>query len=192
MAGQDENVGALTWWRCEPRRLERDRMEITEMFPDLEWREEGAGSWIGRLPRWPFSRPEPDGLSDLIGAEGLRVEVAYRHAYPMVPPAIYPIDPQPDVLMLTDHRWHVNGDGSLCLMQADATWTGRESVVDLLLKAAGWRVEYALMKAGVIDAMTLHGIVEDDGSDELVAVAAHLEPRAGTGEEAALTEETTP
>jgi hypothetical protein len=73
------------------------------------------------------------------------------------------------------------GDGSLCLLQDDAAWTGRDSVVDLLLKAAGWRVEYALMRAGVIEAMTLRGIVDDDQLDHLVTPAAELRTAAAGG-----------
>jgi hypothetical protein len=90
----------------------------------------------------------------------------------MVAPLIRPLDPEPGLLERTNHKWHVMGDGSLCLLQDDAAWTGRESIVGLLLKAAGWRVEYALMKADLIDAMTLRGIVDDDQLDHLVALAA--------------------
>jgi hypothetical protein len=167
----NQNDARVTWWQCEPRRLARDRAEVAEHFGDLKWLGAGAGGWRGRLPRWPFARPAPVGLVDLIGESGLLVGVEYGHAYPMVPPLIHPLDPEPDVMERTDHRWHVSGDGSLCLLQDDAAWTGRGSVVDLLLKAAGWRVEYALMKAGVIEAMTERGIVEDDQYDRLIAAA---------------------
>jgi hypothetical protein len=61
------------------------------------------------------------------------------------------------------------GDGSLCLFQDDAAWTGRDSVVDLLLKAAGWRVEFELMRRGVIEAMTVNGIVDHPQLDHLLA-----------------------
>jgi hypothetical protein len=162
----------VTWWQCEPRRLARDRAEISERFPGLERHGRGAGAWVGRLHRWPFARSEPPRLVDLIGFDGLKVEVEYGHAYPMVAPLIRPLDPEPGLLERTNHKWHVMGDGSLCLLQDDAAWTGRESIVGLLLKAAGWRVEYALMKADLIDAMTLRGIVDDDQLDHLVALAA--------------------
>ncbi len=166
-----DDDGAVTWWQCEPRRLARDQAEIGERFPGLQWFDPGAGGWIGRLPRWPFDRPEPAELPMLVGDEGLEVALLYGHAYPMVAPALYPQDPEPGIAQRTDHKWHVNGNGSLCLLQDDATWNGRGSVLDLLLKAAGWRVEYALMTAGVIEAMTLHGIVDDAQSDHLIAVA---------------------
>ncbi|MEV4348902.1 hypothetical protein AB0J83_30970 [Actinoplanes sp. NPDC049596] len=167
-----DDGGAVSWWQCEPRRLALDRAEISERFPGLKWVDLAAGGWVGRLPRWPFDRPEPAGLRALIGEEGVDVTLVYKHAYPMVAPLIYPTDPEPGIVERTDHKWHVNGDGSLCLLQDDATWNGRVSVTDLLLKAAAWRVEYALMKAGVIEAMTLRGIVDDEQSDHLVAVAA--------------------
>jgi hypothetical protein len=165
------HTGPATWWRCEPRRLARDRAEIAELFPDLEWRDVGAGLWVGRLPRWPFSRPEPAGLADLVGDLGLDVAVEYGHAYPMVAPSIHPMDIEVGFLERTDQRWHVMGDSSLCLLQSHAEWDPRGSIVDLLLKAAGWRVEYALMKTGVIEAMTINGIVVDDQIDHLIATA---------------------
>ncbi len=100
------------------------------------------------------------------------VVVEYGHAYPMVPPAVFPLDPQSEPLERTQNRFHVLGDGSLCLLQDDAAWTGRSSITDLLLKAAGWRVEYALIKTGVIEAMSLCGIVDDDQFDHLIVQAA--------------------
>ncbi|WP_233226336.1 hypothetical protein [Amycolatopsis sp. CA-126428] len=104
------------------------------------------------------------------------VEVKYGHAYPMVPPAIYPLDPVPEPVEYTQARFHVMGDGSLCLLQDAATWTGRDSITDLLLKAAGWRIEYTLLKAGVIEAMTINGIVTDASHDHLIDEALAQSP----------------
>lgn len=162
----------VTWWQCEPRRLARDQAEIRDRFPGLEWRAGGAGGWFGRLPRWPFARQEPAGLVETVGEQGLQIAVVYGHAYPMVPPAIFPLDPEPGLSTRTDQRWHVMGDGSLCLFQDAATWTGRDSVVELLLKAAGWRVEFELMRRGTIEAMTINGVVEDSQFDHLLAEIA--------------------
>ncbi len=106
------------------------------------------------------------------------VTVNYGHAYPMVPPAIYPLDPAPEPIEYTQARFHVMGDGSLCLLQDAAAWTGRDSIVDLLLKAAGWRVEYALLRADVIEAMTVNGIVTDASQDHLIAQALEQASRA--------------
>ncbi|WP_416972219.1 hypothetical protein [Streptomyces sp. 4F14] len=157
----------ISWWACEPRRLHRDREEITTRFPGLAWNNEGAGSWEGTLPRWPFDRPEPEHLTDWIGDEGLLLRVEYSQAYPMVAPRLVPLHPLPAPYEWTQHRWHVNGDATLCLLRDDI-WTGRESVVDLLLKAAGWRVEYALVKSGVIEQMSANGIVDDPCFDHFL------------------------
>ncbi|MGW6489331.1 hypothetical protein [Streptomyces sp. NPDC055056] len=157
----------ISWWACEPRRLHRDQEEITTRFPGLAWNAEGAGSWEGRLPRWPFDRPEPERLADWTGSDGLLLRIEYSQAYPMVVPRLVPLDPLPELDEWTQHRWHVNGDASLCLLRDDI-WTGRESVVDLLLKAAAWRVEYALMKAGAIEQMSANGIVDDHCFDDFL------------------------
>ena len=158
----------INWWECEPRRLRRDQEEIPACFPHLVFSSEGAGGWQGTLPRWPFDRPEPACLTDWIGESGLQLRMEYGQAYPMVAPRIFALDPVPEPREWTQHRWHVNGDGSLCLLRDDV-WTGRESVVDLLLKAAGWRVEYALMKHQMIEQMTGCGIVTDDRFDHFLA-----------------------
>ncbi len=34
--------------------------------------------------------------------------------------------------------------------------------MDLLRKAVGWRIEYALLKTGALQEMTMAGIVRDD------------------------------
>ncbi|MEU8422131.1 hypothetical protein AB0C15_14775 [Micromonospora sp. NPDC048835] len=115
----------------------------------------------------------------------MQIVVVYGHAYPMVPPAIFPLDPEPPVSARTDQRWHVMGDGSLCLFQDDATWTGRDSLVELLLKAAGWRVEFELMSRGVIEAMTINGIVEDSHFDRLLAELAAASTQEGATTSAA-------
>ncbi|MEU3571253.1 hypothetical protein AB0E96_22945 [Kitasatospora sp. NPDC036755] len=158
----------VPWWDAEPQRLRRDQEEITGQFPELDWNPEGAGAWEGILPRWPFTRPEPPALQAWF-PEGLRVRLSYFQAHPMVAPLIYPLDPEPLAVEWTQEKWHVNGDGSLCLLREDSAWTGRESVTDLLLKAAAWRVEYALVKLGGIEQMTLHGIVDDAQHDHLLA-----------------------
>jgi hypothetical protein len=165
-----------TWWECEPRRLARDLAEVSARFPELAFFDAGAGGWRGRLPSWPFDRPAPDGLDTLLGGQGLLLELRYGHAYPVVPPAIYPGEPEPAWHTRTQARWHVMGDGSLCLLQADAQWSPRDSVAELLLKTAGWHVEYALLEAGVMDAMTVAGIVSDDSRDALIGAALTTTP----------------
>ena len=166
------DIAPINWWDAEPARFARDRDEVAARFPGLTWTPSGAGRWVGRLPMWPLERPEPHGLSRLLGGAGLEVVIAYRQGYPMVPPRIYPVDPQPEPVECTQHRWHVNGDGSLCQFQTDTVWDPRDSICDLILKAAAWRVEYALMKAGVREWMTLHGIVSDPALDNLVIIAS--------------------
>ncbi|MGJ9372560.1 hypothetical protein [Nesterenkonia sp. CF4.4] len=157
------------WWLYDENRLEADVAEITTHFPDLEpFSEEGpGGGWFGRLPLWPFHRPAPVDFSD--DTAGLGIVLAFPPSYPMAMPRILPIDPEPEFMERTQHRWHVNGDGSLCLLQAQRAWTGRETVTDLLLKAAGWRLEYQLVREGVYPGMSATGIVTDTSRDGAIA-----------------------
>ncbi|BDD77206.1 hypothetical protein B0E38_07230 [Streptomyces sp. 111WW2] len=82
------------------------------------------------------------------------------------------LGPLPEPFERTQHRWQVNGDAGLCLLR-DAIWTSPESGADLLLKAAGWRIEYALMKHQTIDQMTGSGIVSDHRLDHFLAHPRH-------------------
>ena len=169
-------VAEVLWMEDEPERLGRDRHEVEEFAPDLRFVEARSpqflhGGWIGRLPLWPFERPEPAGLRDLL-QKGLEVAVAYSAAHPIVPPSVYPLTPEPAIEERTQAIWHVAPDGSLCLLQSQGQWQPAASIIDLLLKAAGWHVEYALMQAAVIEKMTECGIVSDDSSDALIALAA--------------------
>jgi hypothetical protein len=169
----------IFWPDAEPEILERDLADISSFAAGLTYEPptvEGGrvvhhGRWIGRLPVWPFDRPRPERLQNLV-PEGASVVMSYSAAHPVLPPRITVIDPEPELEERTQHRWHVAPGGSLCLLQTEGDWKPETSPVELLLKAAGWRIEYALMKAGVVDSMTTNGIVSDPTRDHLVVEAA--------------------
>ncbi len=142
-------------------------------MPGLSWTEANGGSWRGELPVWPFDRSAPDGLA-IVVPRGLVADVIPGPAYPAHYPTIYPLDPEPSLHVRTDHKWHVLPDGGLCLLQAAVDWQPKDSILELLLKACAWRVEYALMKLGLIEQMTEAGIVSDPVHDHLVPQAAQL------------------
>lgn len=164
----------VPWWEAEPSRLRRDREEVSAAFPDLAFVEDGQAGWQGRLPLWPFDRPEPARLDRLTGGQGLEFELMYGAAYPLVYPWIFPLAPEPLPFELTQTRWHVLGNGALCLFQTQQDWDPASTVVELLRKAAGWRIEYALLKTGALQDMTMAGIVRDESVDHLVATAADM------------------
>lgn len=176
------------WHDAEPDRLQRDVAEVSRFAPDLvftAWPGAGPddihhGVWSGRLPIWPFGRPEPPGLTDLVD-EGLLCDVYCSAAHPMLPPRVFPIDPEPKVIERSQHTWHVAPDGSLCLMQTLGDWQPETSIVELIEKACGWRIEYALMKAGAIETMSLTGIVSNNSFDHLVATAKISAGAANSG-----------
>lgn len=178
------DLAPILWMDAEPARLPRDRDEIAAFAPNLQYVAPDSecgesilhGGWVGELPRWPFDREEPAALVDLVGEHGVTVAMLYPAAYPMVPPILYPADPEPSLLEQTQAAWHVAPGGSLCLLQSVGAWQPESSVTELLAKAAGWRVEYALMKAGVIAQMSTNGIVSDSSSDHLIAEAVRLAP----------------
>jgi len=164
----------VLWTASAPGRLERDQDEIRAFAPLLEYQspaDEGLthGGWIGELPRWPFERTQPEALDELLGDDELRVLVTYSAAHPVVPPVIHSLYPEPTIWEQTQSAWHVAPGGSLCLLQSDGDWQPEASLTELLSKASGWRIEFALMKAGVIDRMSVNGIVSDSSYDHLIA-----------------------
>lgn len=87
----------------------------------------------------------------------------------MVPPDLYPLDPDVPAHRRTMNRWHVNGDGSLCLMQAADDWQPTDTAADLVAKASGWFIEYLLVDGGDLDAMTQRGVYLNTEIDALLA-----------------------
>lgn len=167
----------IPWWAAHPARLAAEMEAMTAVAPDLVWSDEVAsgvpgGGWRGACPIWPFDRPEPAGLDLYVDGRSFQIEVRCSPAHPVAVPAIYPVDPVPDLSVRTRQAWHVMGDGSLCLVQHALDWTGRDLVCDLVRKAAGWFLEYLLLTDRRADAMTVAGIVDDDCRDNLLAPLA--------------------
>ncbi|EAX1138050.1 hypothetical protein AAT30_25245, partial [Salmonella enterica] len=104
-----------------------------------------------------------------VNGAGCEVVLEYPAAYPMIEPTIHPLSPVPEIYERTQATWHVLPTGALCLLQSTGAWIPEASVTELLLKAAGWRLEYALMKIGAIERMSEAGIVSDASHDYLLA-----------------------
>jgi hypothetical protein len=159
----------IPWTEVEPSALARECSAVPAIAPDLEWFEhDGAFGWRGVAPVWPFDRPAPEHLMDYVGDRRFRILVVYSAAHPAAPPKIYPVDPEPEPLTRTQHRWHVNGDGSLCLLQSADDWQPTASAAELIVKAAGWFLEYLLMVDMRIEEMTTSGISTDLVHDDLL------------------------
>ena len=127
----------VSWVAAEPVVLERESRLMSAVAPSLEWLSDSpSGGWRGLLPLWPFARPEPPGLAAFLGGRQFEVLVVYLESFPMAEPRIYPLDPVPDLAHRSLHSWHLNGDGSLCLLRQASDWdgTGSASEMDLLLR----------------------------------------------------------
>lgn len=161
-------IKPVTWWDALPNRLEWELETMAAAAPGLTW-DGHAGVWEGVVPLWPFERPAPHGLGDFVGSRRLSVAVVPLEAHPAVPPRFLPLDPAPGFHERTQHRWHVNGDGTICMFQQAVEWTGQEPCAALVPKASGWFLEFLLMKAGLIDAMSEAGIADDPTYDALFA-----------------------
>jgi hypothetical protein len=149
--------------------LERERVAMAEHAPEMEWVEEGAGRWEGHAPEWPFPRDRPDpGLTRLLAGARLQLRVEYVQAHPAVAPVLVPLSPIPPRERRLRHDWHINGDGTLCLLAADILWRPDDTAADLVLKASGWIIEYRLKERGRIKSMSDTGLYDDASLDAVI------------------------
>lgn len=142
---------------------------MAPVAPHLAWT---GTHWAGTLPLWPMERPEPLSLRNYVGSRRFNVEVHYYDSFPMIAPRFVPTDPEPPLSVRTMSRWHVLGDGALCLFQNFTDWDPHCTAADLIPKAAGWFLEYLLLEDGHIDAMTDTGIASSPRLDGLFSAAA--------------------
>ena len=166
----------IAWAEVEPEVLKRERDEMERYAPDmvfaddLIWRDDRrALGWVGQAPAWGGDRDKPVGVDELLGGRRLRLIVVYTEAFPLVPARLLPTDPEVPPERRTMHKWHVNGDGSLCLMQSALDWSPSDTAADLVRKASGWFVEYLLVEAGKAESMTERGIFDDRSLDSAIA-----------------------
>lgn len=167
----------MRWFDVHPDRLTRE-LDAMSAYPTLEWdasrtgsADDHGGCWSGLVPEWPFERPRPPDLDAFLAGAHLEAVIVCLQAHPAVKPRVYPIGPQPDPRVRTWNRWHVAGDGSLCLSQRAYDWDGSETAASLVPKAAGWFLEYLLLERGHVESMTEVGIVVDDSLDHLFTSA---------------------
>jgi hypothetical protein len=164
-----------SWIEAEPGLLDREQSEMAKYAPEMSWREDleyrmrPVVGWVGNAPIWGAERAKPAGVDELLAGQQLELAVFYREGFPMAPPALSPLVPDVPIARRTLHRWHVNGDGTLCLMQRADDWAPTDTAADLVLKASGWFIEYLLVEGGHREAMTERGIFEDTAVDEVLA-----------------------
>jgi hypothetical protein len=164
-----------SWVVAEPLIVGREKAEMADHAPDMVWRDDlewlggrPACGWEGSAPAWAADRAKPTGVHELLAGRRLNLLVIYPEAFPSVPPSLFPVDPDVPLDRRTQHRWHVNGDGSICLMQAAGDWHPMNSAADLVRKAAGWFIEYLLMQAGEIEDMSERGLFDEESLDEII------------------------
>jgi hypothetical protein len=137
--------------------------------PDMHWLEIGSvGGWKGLAPEWPIPRPRPGGLDSLLLGRRLELSVEYLQAHPAVAPTLNPLNPIPPRERRFAHAWHLNGDGTLCLLSRASDWRLSDTAADLVVKASGWFIEYLLKERGLISAISDTGLYDDDRYDALL------------------------
>lgn len=164
-----------SWIDAEAGLLKREQAEMAKHAPEMTWRDDleylmrPVVGWVGKAPAWSADRWKPPGVDELLAGRQLELAVFYPEGFPMAPPALFPIDPEVPIEHRTLRRWHVNGDGTLCLVQRADDWQPTDTAADLVRKASGWFIEYLLVEGGHREAMTERGIFEDTAVDEVLA-----------------------
>jgi hypothetical protein len=166
----------ISWTQSDPEHLLAEREQVGALAPELRWTEElsyrereGLAGFEGPLPAWCAPRPEPPGIAELLAGARLTLRCIYTQATPMIPPAIFPLELEIPLGRRTDHAWHLNGDGSLCLLRGAGDWCPGETAVPLLIKASCWFIEYRLKDRGLIEKMSESGIAADESFDPTLA-----------------------
>jgi len=166
---------AISWWEAEPDVAAREKDAMARHAPDMQWAEDlvwrggrRTVGWRGKAPSWGADRPKPLGVDELLAERRLDLLVVYPEAFPVIPASLFSLDPDPPMNRRTLHRWHINGDGSLCLMQSAEDWHLTDTAADLVRKASGWFIEYLLVEAGKLEAMTESGIFEATIADSVI------------------------
>lgn len=143
--------------------------------PQMVWQDEIVGpdgktrtGWEGFAPTWGGDRSRPPGVDGLLAGRKLRLKVIYREAFPTVPPTLVPVDPDPPMERRTQHYWHINPNGSLCLFRRADDWKQTDTAAALVCKASGWFIEYLLVEAGEMDGMTVSGVYSSTGIDPIL------------------------
>ena len=173
MRRRDSGLPRVSWQEAELQRLLREREEMSRCCPDMVWRHDArAGGWEGLAPEWPMPRARPAGLENLLSGRRLRLRVDYSPAFPMVEPRLWPLEPEPPRERRLRHPWHLNADGSLCLLEQAWDWDPSATAADLVVKASGWFIEYRLMEAGRITEMSERGIYVDASLDPVIETFA--------------------
>lgn len=161
------SVESRTWWEDDPARLKQEFSDVQDIAPLMTWTEEGAGRFEGPLPLWPFSRAAPGDISELLDPFVVRVE--YGHAFPAAPPEILPLVPRPVATLRGFTQFHILPSGRLCLLRDADQWSPWSRTSEMLLKASGWAIEFALLAQGAIPQMSVSGIVNNATYDELIS-----------------------
>ncbi len=155
-----------TWDEVLPNRLVWELAQMKRVAPELSWSDSDK-EWSGLAPVWPFDRPRPPKLCAFLNGDRFKLKIVPSPAHPAVPPKIWPVEPRTEFVHRSDTAWHTIGDGSLCVVREYYTWTGVEACAALVPTAAGWFLEFLLRTAGVINAMTAHGIETSAELDDL-------------------------
>jgi hypothetical protein len=165
---EDLRSAAISWWQDDPLRLQSELAAMHAVAPDLIWRREGSGRWVGDVPLWPFGRRKPPNLEAFVGHKPLAAKIVPGHAYPMVEPLVWPQDISVPAIALGWTNWHLLPSGALCLLQDTTSWNPSAQAADLIEKVSGWYIEYHLMQKGYITQMTECGIANDDSLDRFI------------------------
>ncbi|HEY5989074.1 MAG TPA: hypothetical protein VIV12_22245 [Streptosporangiaceae bacterium] len=176
-------AAALPWWHDDPARLDRERAAMFAVAPNLVWRFESSGRWVGHVPLWPISRRQPSGVAALVGHRAFAVKIVCGPAYPMIEPLVWPTEIKPPLSALGWTEWHLLPSAALCLLRDKTSWDPSTLAADLVPKISGWYIEYHLKSAGYIDRMTECGIANDDSLDPLLDEIDEIEGQGGGEEE---------
>jgi hypothetical protein len=169
MLNRAEDWPRIPWWEAESERLRREQEAMASKAPDMAWADDlPAKGWRGMAPEWPMPRPRPQKLDKLLRGGRLELEVTYSQGFPAEAPRFLPLSPEPEPDQRFREKWHLNSDGSLCLLRRVRDWDERATAADLVEKAASWFIEYRAVEEGLLEEMSGVGMFADAELDQLI------------------------
>lgn len=132
----------MYWYEFDKSRVVLECQKMQDKFPKfILSKYERKLAWEG----------EVNAIPEGVEAVPLRIRLIYSDAFPIVPPKVYPIEPE---LPKDDwgHQWHRWQAGNLCYIEP-TLWHMNYTAVDIIEKIEIWYFNFLAYKFGKIDMM---------------------------------------
>ena len=139
----------MNWYEFDKNRVVLEYQKMQSKYPNfIICKYEGKLAWEGEV------NLIPEGIE----AVPLKVRLIYPDGFPIIPPKVYPLEPELPKEMW-GHKWHRWEDGNLCYLQPKL-WNVRYTTVDVVEKIEIWYFNFLAFLFKLIDKMPDEGMAD--------------------------------